>query len=311
MALLLYWTKSEQHPEKSWVGFLVLSMLSALGATCSLASGNLLWPILILAAIYLHLRRGVVLSFILVGVISTGLYFYHFVRPGHHPRPITSNMVAPLRLLRFCAEYLFGAWVHHGVYVTTLIVLAGLALAVVALFPALAYIRNFRLFGTQLVLMMMFWGATAMITAAGRAHLGTWAANLSRYQTVVLLFWCAVGWLLLGASFYSSGRMRYGFLVAQVCLLAIFVRGAATASHSIRQARQHGFALNAAGASLLTGVYDPAFRLCFRPKNNGPDQRVPVIWRAISDRLSYCFASILKPFVGNQDLVHHALPLPE
>jgi len=257
VALLLYWTKSEQHPEKSWVGFLVLSMLSALGATCSLASGNLLWPILILAAIYLHLRRGVVLSFVLVGVISTGLYSYHFVRPGHHPRPITSNMVAPLRLLRFCAEYLFGAWVHRGVYVTTLIVLAGLALAVVVLFPALAYIRNFRLFGTQLVLMMMFWGATAMITAAGRAHFGTWAANLSRYQTVVLLFWCAVGLLLLGASFYSSGRMRYGFLVAQVCLLAIFLRGAATASHPIRQARQHGFALNAAGASLLTGVYDP------------------------------------------------------
>jgi len=128
----------------------------------------------------------------------------------------------------------------------------------VLLFPALAHIRKFHVFGIQLALMMMFWGATAMLVAVGRAHFGAETAIEARYQTVILLFWCSVGLLLLGSTFFARGRMRYGFLVAQVCLLLIFGRGAATASQPIGKAREHGFALRAAAASLLTGVHDPA-----------------------------------------------------
>jgi hypothetical protein len=255
VALLLYWTKSQRHPGKLGLSFLVVSILAALGATYSLANGNLLWPILILAALYLRLRRTAVLSYLTTGVVSTGLYFYQLAPPRHH---VVSNLGAPFKLLRFFTEYFFGSWTRDGIRVAELIVLGGLAIAVIVLFPTLPYIRNFRIFGFQLALMMMFWGATGMITAVGRLHQGIGLALASRYQTVVLLFWCTVGLLLLGSTFFALGRFRYGFLVAQVCLLAIMVRGAATAAHPIREARRHGFALNAAGASLLTGVYDPA-----------------------------------------------------
>ena len=37
---------------------------------------------------------------------------------------------------------------------------------------------------------------------------------------------------------------------------------------------------------------------CFKPKNAGPDQRVPVILRAISDKLLYC-----RPAYSNPSLV--------
>ena len=72
-----------------------------------------------------------------------------------------------------------------------------------------------------------------------------------------MLFWCSIGLLLLGCWFYARERMPYAFMVAQVLLLAIFLRGATSAWHPIREARQHGFMLNVAAASLLTGVHDP------------------------------------------------------
>ena len=45
VAQLLCWTKSQQHSEKLRLTFLWVSILAALGATYSFASGNLLWPI--------------------------------------------------------------------------------------------------------------------------------------------------------------------------------------------------------------------------------------------------------------------------
>ena len=234
----------------------MISILAALGATYSLASGNLLWPLLAAVALYLRLRRGAVLSLVTVGLISTGLYFYHFVRPGHHPHPILFNLIAPLRALKFGAAYLFGALAHRGTYAAALIVLAGAVIAIIVFFPALPYIRGFRVFGIQLVLMLLFWGATAAITTLGRSHAGLWYADVPRYHTVALLFWCCVGLLFLGSTFFARPRMRYSFLVAQGSVLLIFLEGAGTASYPIAEARHRAFALNVAAVSLLTGVYD-------------------------------------------------------
>jgi hypothetical protein len=262
VALLLYWTKSKQYPEKPQGMFLVVSILAALAATYSLSNGILLWPILILAALYLRLRRTAVLSYAITGVVSIGLYFYHLDLSSRWDLPantIASKLVSPVTVMKFFATYFIGSFIHGGTRVAEFILLSGLAIIIIVAFFALAYIRNLHVFGIQLVLMIMFWGTTALIIAAGRAHRAIEQAMAPEYQTFVLLFWCSVGLLLLGATFIAPGRgrMRYGFLVAQVCLLVIFVRGAATAFHPIEEARQHRFALDAAAASLLTGVFDP------------------------------------------------------
>ena len=259
VAQLLCWTKSQQHSEKLRLTFLWVSILAALGATYSFASGNLLWPILILMALYLRLPRSAVLSYVITGVVSTWLYFgFLLLDPRLYGNPTVSNLGSPLTLVRYFARYLVGSLTLRGAHAVEFILPVGLAVVVILLYPALAYIRNFRVFGIQLALMMMFWGATVMITVAGRAHLGIEHAAEPRYQTVTLLFWCSVGLLLLGATFFARGRMRYGFLVAQVCLLVIIVYGAATVSRPIGKAREHGFELGVAAASLLTGVHDPA-----------------------------------------------------
>jgi len=257
VALLLYSRQFQQHSENSSSPrFLVISLLAALAATYSLASGNLLWPILIAAAVYLRLRYTATISIVGAGIVSTGLYFYHYVRPGHHPRPIFSNLRAPLRMVSFLAEYLFGTWTHHGIYVAACIVIGELAIAVVLVFLARAYFRRLGLLGIQLLLTMVFCAATAMITAAGRSSLGAVLARVSRYQTVVLLLWCCAGLLLLGFSFFARVRVRHSFVAAQLMLLVVLAAGFTRIEAPIAQARRHGFMLDTAAASLLTGVYD-------------------------------------------------------
>jgi len=261
VALLLYWTKSQQYPQKPWSKLLVVSILAAVGANYSLANGMLLWPILILAAFYLRLRRTALLSYVISGVVSTGFYFYRLNLSTRWDMPgntIASKLVSPLAILQYLATYFIGSFTHRLTLAAGFILLGVLAIVAIALFPAIAYIRKLSVFRNQLVLMIMFFGGTILIITAGRAHLGIEGATEPRLQTIALLFWCSVGLLLLGATFFARGRMRYGFLAAQVCLLVIFVRGAATASHPIGEARQHRFKLDTTSAALLTGVRDVA-----------------------------------------------------
>ena len=229
--------------------------MAALGATYSLSNGNLLWPLLIAAALYLRLRRSAILSLVIAGVVSTACYLYRYTRPEVHANPIAS-FKAPLAMLEYWGAYFASSWIHtkFRFTITELSILAGFAIVIIALLPALSYVRAFRPFAIQLVLTMLFCAATGLITASGRLNYGIGQALSSRYQTIALLFWCCLGLLLLGSTF-ARPRMRYSFLVAQVCLLAIFARGAVFARNPIQQARGHGFQMNVAGTALLTRVY--------------------------------------------------------
>ena len=158
VSLLLYSTKTQQVPAKTYWRFLVLSNAAALGATYSLASGHLLWPILILAALLLRLHRAAVLSYVISGSASTALYFYRFVAPGHHARPVFSNLLAPLKLLRFAAQLLFGFASHNGIMVGAILLVVAFVVTVIAILPALPYARNFPVFATQLLCMMSMAG---------------------------------------------------------------------------------------------------------------------------------------------------------
>ena len=253
VALLLYYMNSRQHPDKRPSKYLAVSLLSALGATYSLANGNVLWPLLIVAAIYLRLRWTAILSFAVTGVTSTALYLYHYVRPPIHADPLAS-LRDPLMVVKYLAVYFGGSWIHHDIPITEVILLGALGIVMVLLFPSLPYVRGFRVFAIQLVLTMAFCAGTATITALGRTNFGLGQALATRYQTVALLFWCCLGLLLLGATF--SYPKRYFFLVAQLCVLLIFLRGAVIARYTMAEARKRVFAQNAITASVVTGVYD-------------------------------------------------------
>jgi hypothetical protein len=247
VALALYWYGSQGQPGKEpSVKLLVVSILAALGATYSLANGNLLWPLLVAAALYLRLRVQAILSFATVGAVSIAFYMYHYVRPQTHA-------IAPLEVLKYCSLYFFSSWAatNRGeLFVLRLAIL-------ILLLPVLRYVPNFRPLAIQLVSTMLFCLATALVTATGRLKYGVSQAASSRYQTVALLFWCSLGLLWLGGAFLAHPRIRHLFLVAQVCLLAIFARGAIKAKYPIEITQRYAFQQKAATAALLTGVLDP------------------------------------------------------
>ncbi len=257
VTLLLYWMESQQKPDRQPpLKFLIASVLAAVLATYTLSSGNLLWPLLVVAALYLRLRLRAVLTIAITGAISTGLYLYHYVRPSYHADPLGS-LRSPLTLLKYCGMYFFSSWVHRNTGVWEFVALAVLAILVLSQVPALWHGRIPRPFVILLVLTMLFCAAIALVTATGRLNFGIdQAARASRYQAIALLFWCCLGLLWLGASF-TSPRTRYGFVVAEVCLLAIFARGAATVRYPLIDAGEHTFAQRVVTAALITGVQDP------------------------------------------------------
>ena len=98
----------------------VLGILAALGATYSLANGNLLWPLLVAAALLLRLPRVAVLSFLITGTVSTALYLHNYHRPLGHGNP-ASSIQSPLEIVQYIATYFGSPWVRHDVPLATLI----------------------------------------------------------------------------------------------------------------------------------------------------------------------------------------------
>ncbi|MGA2369786.1 MAG: hypothetical protein ACLPPV_20010 [Candidatus Korobacteraceae bacterium] len=256
VGLLRYWTDSQRHTGKTCSSkFLWLSIVGALCATYSLANGNLLWPLLVAAAFFLRLRLSALLSYAITGAVSTSLYFYHYARPLYHADPIAS-LGAPLRIMKYVAVYFGSSWVNGSIVTAEAIGVTGLAIALVVLLKTPYYILTSRAFGLLLVLTGVFCVGTALITAAGRINFGVKEALENRYQTFALLFWCSLGLLLLGYVFWLPAR-PYRFLAAEICLLAVLLRGAILADRPIGEARAHGYGLNLASMGLRTGVYDP------------------------------------------------------
>ena len=253
--LMLYWKHSERPSgdPHSWV-YLLLSILAALGATYSLANGNLLWPLLVVAAMLLRLPRGAVLSFFATGTVSTVLYLHNYHRPLGHGNPAAS-IRSPLEIVQYVATYFGSPWVRHDVPLATMIGILGLAATVFVIFRFPTYIPTRRPFSVLLVLILAFCLGTAFITSLGRLNFGIRQAFASRYHTFALLFWCCLGLLLLmSESLMTDKRVR--FVVVQVCILGIIVWSSHITRNDVRGARIRGFQINVAATALFVGARD-------------------------------------------------------
>jgi hypothetical protein len=141
IGLLLYWIDSEQQSAKpsSWK-FIALSIAAALGATLVVGKRKSCLALLVVAALFLRLRRSVVLSFTVTGAITIALYLYHYVS-----RQAEANAGSfrgdPLRCLQFVAVYLGTVWVHANPILAGIFGVAGAGFAC-APRPALASVYS-------------------------------------------------------------------------------------------------------------------------------------------------------------------------
>jgi hypothetical protein len=252
VGLLRYWMDSRQPDRKpSWT-WLVIANLAALGATYSLANGNLLWPILIAAAILLRLRFAAALSFVLTGAVSSALYLFHYIRPRWHADPV-SSLRQPVTLFKYLTAYFGSSFIRGNFPAAAILGFAGLCLAAAVVLGFWSYVRSGRVFAVQLVLTLVFCVGTGFLTALGRLNFGIGQAFASRYQTIAMLFWCCLG---LMALLYATTGERNLLVTVQVCLLVVMVGGALRVRSAIAGARLHAFRLDQAAMSLLTGVSD-------------------------------------------------------
>ncbi len=233
--------------------WLAASIGASLGATYSLASGNLLWPLLLIAAFYLRLRLRSMLVIAASGAASTALYLHRYVQPTQHASPWAS-LHSPTQLMSYWIVYFFSTWAHAGMHgvETTLVVLALLLIA--SFIRTLPGVAAFRPFAYLLLFLMAFYQATSLVTAAGRINFGVEQALESRYQTVALLFWCCLGLLILGSACYSRGAMPKAYLLAQALVICILIRGAILYPYPLAATRFHNLQQQAVAESLAGGA---------------------------------------------------------
>ncbi len=257
IALLLYWLSSQQPAagQKPWI-FLLLSILAALGATFSLANGNLVWPLLVAAALLLRLSLSAILLLIISGTAGILTYFHHYISP---PGSVSlgATIQAPARTLEYLATYLGASWTTTYNRSAMFYGIAGLVL-LLCLIPRFRLpVGTSRVFSVELLLILMFCLGTAGVTALGRTSSGLDQAFSSRYQTFALLFWWALLMLLL-LPWFRGSRAQFTTAIAQACLLGIMLGGIHLAGDAVRKARVHGFELDVAAIALMTDTPDRA-----------------------------------------------------
>jgi hypothetical protein len=253
LGLLLYWMKRwDSAPKRHW-GYLLLSLAAALGASWCYANGNLLWPMLVVAALLLRLDLAAVLTYLVSGSVSTALYLYGYIRPASNLS--VGSMPANFKYL---AAYFGSSWVSTSQYyrVAECIGLVGFALAFFFVLKLRSDIERRRVLSIALVLLVLFCLASGMATALGRSQLGIAQAFSSRYQTVTLFFWCCLGLLLLDHLPTLQPACNRGLLIVQLALLVIMAVAASYAGAPLIRARVRGFRLNAGAMSLATDSND-------------------------------------------------------
>jgi hypothetical protein len=227
--------------------YLVTSIAAATIATWSLANGMLLWPLLIVASLWLRMRAHVWRTLLVAGALNLGLYFFHYHRSSG------DTGLAPIgKSLRYVGVYFGSTFVRHSSGLTAVLAgIAGLLAAAVLIVAALRRRDDSSPLANELALLMLFTLATAAITSTGRLHLGVEQATASRYQTFALLFWCCLGLAILAR---VSGSSKQQWLAAGLCIAMLAF--ATQVRLPLIDAQWRQLRLKKISLALLTGVHD-------------------------------------------------------
>ena len=254
LSLLLLYRNSAEHRDAGSPLLLMASVAAATLATWSLANGMLLWPLLLLTALLLRMRRSTSLVLALFGAVNIGLYLYRYHRPLPQSRVVPS-LKAMGGMLKYVAVYFGSTWVRHSSgWVAIVAGTVGICASVVIIARVVLQRRTRSLLMLQLSLLILLCLATAAITASGRLYLGVEQATASRYQTFALLFWCGLGLALL----FHASRSPTQWYTVSALLLVLMVGFGTQVRMPLADAQWHQVRLRLVSLALLTGVHDPA-----------------------------------------------------
>ena len=244
------------HP-KLWsrwfMGALILGGLSPL----TMANGLFVFPIMFLGAVLLRMPRIQIGIVVICASVATSLYLSDYGAPTAHGSALETLVAQPIAALRYAFTYLG----NPGVYIAGSSSLAryastfaGLCLAAITLALTIQSIsrRPATPVFIGLLLFIIFVGAGAFATAAGRVSFGIESAFSSRYTTPVLMAWAALFCIAsphLLRWHHSGSRTPYlafGAAIVALCILMGSQARALTPMHALKLPKQ--------GAALALGM---------------------------------------------------------
>ncbi len=254
VGLLLYWRSSREDRLRSsrWK-YLALCIVAALCATFSLANGNLVWPLLVVAALLLRVGIAAIAAIVAAAAAGIGAFFYNYTVY------ITPSQVSSPReligLVKYIAVYFGSSWITSNIRLAEVLGIAGFLLLAIIAWRMPSYFKASPAICVQFGVLLLFALATGIVTAPGRLGFGLDQAFSGRYQAFALLFWCGLGVLLLGQLASRDSRSRF-FLLSQVTLLGIMLFAASKAESLLLKVRWHGYNVNLAALALEVGAPD-------------------------------------------------------
>ncbi len=241
---------------------LLVSLAAAFVAECSRFDGLLVWPILLLLACALRLPRKTCALIAAAATLAVAAYFWNFHPSHQQSAQVRQALHQPLALLSYIDLYFAATWntllpPHSAPSVAARI------LAACALLIALLSFRSWRdRFRTFLAAILLFAISAACITSAGRLTFGVAQAAASRYQCVALLFWSALGALLVH---WAAARTPRYLAAVQALLLLLMFSAVPRFPAFQRIAEGRRDRLNAAYLALIRDPNDAAAAVALNP----------------------------------------------
>ncbi|MGD9932637.1 MAG: hypothetical protein AB7T37_02880, partial [Dehalococcoidia bacterium] len=199
----------------------VAALAAATASVLSSANGALVWPILVLIAVWHRAPRPWVGVLAACGTTQIALYLWGYDRPHDHTSPFEA-LGDPLAVADYFAAYMGNEAGTLGI-VWARVFGMGALLAYALVGAALVLLRWRSVSAVTLFAVMSFVVGSAFITSLGRINFGSEQALAGRYTTGPLLFWVAAGPLLLQA-WTEAGRQklpRWSLAGAVALLLAV------------------------------------------------------------------------------------------
>lgn len=182
-----------------WIGF-TLSLIGATIATYSFANGILIWPIILLWFLFFKKKGGykcvLILCFMIILILIS--YIYHYNKPSHHPN-LLEFLYSPLKFLTFCMAYI-GSPLGSYFGLTVAVVFGIFGIGLIIFITWNAYInRQYDFFKkTSPWLYLIFYIIlSSILTGIARSGFSIHQALYSRYTSFSLIFWIALGAILL------------------------------------------------------------------------------------------------------------------
>ena len=174
----------KQNPSAHWSA--VVAACACLAPLC-LASGVLVWWLVVLMALAVRLPRKWVALYAVAGILTIILYLHGYAPQDEHNKPLDA-LSQPFQILLYVGYFLAASWKWWTIPF-------GELLAVIA--STMMLWRIGQMFRKQThnpweavpPALMLFSLGTGFLAALGRIKNGIEQAGSSRYQTPALLFW--------------------------------------------------------------------------------------------------------------------------